>query len=152
MHENDMRLQQVSPDTVPVEPPADTPEIQRGNWSALSIDDPVVEYLAANHWKGSGVSGPWEVARLSRAAYIYRESSTHWAAVAKFYIAKAGASAEKYAGQEFKRIQQAQAAGLGEGSIRSIHPMAGQSRGFRNRDPVNRVGTRRRNNPPVRPL
>ncbi len=117
-------MQQDSLDVTPVEPPVDSPEIQRGNWSALPADDPVVEYLAAHHWDGAERPTSWEVARFSRAVYVYREASSKWTVVAKFYVVKTGASAHKHAGQEFEWIRQAQAAGLAEGGLRTIRPLA----------------------------
>lgn len=108
----------------PIEPPADVPEIQRGNWLALPAGDPVVEYLTANRWDGSEQPVSWEVSRLSQAAYIYRETSTRWAVVAKFYAVKTGSSAGKHARCEFEYIQRARAASLGDGDVRAVRPLA----------------------------
>jgi aminoglycoside phosphotransferase (APT) family kinase protein len=117
-------MQQEPPGVVPMEPPADSPEIQRGNWSPLPTNDPVAEYLAAHHWDGSQGPASWAVARFSRVAYVYRETSSQWTVVAKFYAAKTGASAEKYASREFECIQQARAGGLANGDVRAIRPLA----------------------------
>jgi len=117
-------MQQESQGVVPMGPPADNPEIQRGNWSALPADDPVVEYLAANHWDRPERPASWVVARFSRAAYVYRETSSQWTVVAKFYAIKTGTSAQKHAEQEFEWIQRAQAAGLAKGDVRAIRPLA----------------------------
>ncbi len=107
----------------PIEPPPDGAESQRNDWFAVPPSDPVVEYLAANLWDRAEQPSAWEAARLSRAAYIYREKATQWAVVAKFYAAKTR-SAEKYAEREFTHIQQAQAAGLANGQVRAIRPLA----------------------------
>jgi thiamine kinase-like enzyme len=69
-------------------------------------------------------AGSWEVARLSRAAYVYRDTATHWAAVAKFYIVKMGEKAERYADREYSLTQQARESGLAEGPIRAVRPLA----------------------------
>jgi hypothetical protein len=104
----------------PVEPPADVPEIQRGNWLALSDEDPVVDYVTEALWDSPKHPRSWEAARLSSAAYIYREVSTEWAVVAKFYAVKAGASAEKHAVRERDCIQEIEAIGLASGEARTV--------------------------------
>jgi len=108
----------------PLEPPADIPEIQRGNWLPLDPRDPVARHTAETLWNGPGRPVSWEAARLSQAAYIYRETSTHWAVVAKFYAVKAGSEAHKYAEREHERIREVQALGLGEGKVRAVAPLA----------------------------
>jgi hypothetical protein len=105
-------------------PPADVPHMRRGDWLALSAVDPIVEYLDAAHWPGSDVPPIWEMARLSRAAYVYREAASGWAVVAKFYTAKVGPEAVHYAGRELGSIQQARASGLAEGDHRALQPLA----------------------------
>jgi len=107
----------------PVEPPADVPEIQRGNWLTLEPGDPVAEYAAEKLWDGPGQPVSWQAARLSQAAYIYRETSTRWSVVAKFYSVKAGSEADSYAERERDRIRQVQALGLGDGKARAVEPL-----------------------------
>lgn len=104
----------------PLEPPADVPEIQRGNWLSLEPSDLVAEYGAERLWAGPGRPVSWEAARLSQAAYVYRETSTNWSFVAKFYAVKAGSEADKYAERERDRIRQVQALGLGDGKARAV--------------------------------
>jgi aminoglycoside phosphotransferase (APT) family kinase protein len=65
----------------------------------------------------------WEVARLSQTAYIYQETSIGWAVVAKFYAAKAGPSADKYAARELDCIRQVQATNTAKGDVRTIEPL-----------------------------
>jgi aminoglycoside phosphotransferase (APT) family kinase protein len=65
----------------------------------------------------------WEVARLSQAAYVYRETSVGWAVVAKFYAVKAGSSAGKYAAHELDCIRQIQATDMPKGEARPIEPL-----------------------------
>jgi len=108
----------------PVSPPADVPEIQRGNWLALPEHDPVVEYVEANLWDCPEQPVSWRVARLSQAAYVYQEASTGWAVVAKFYVVKVGDAAAEYARRELERIQRAQAGSLAEGDTRVIRALA----------------------------
>jgi aminoglycoside phosphotransferase (APT) family kinase protein len=108
----------------PAEPPADVPDIQRGNWLALPATDPVVEYVTETLWNHPQQPMSWEVARLSRAAYIYRETSVGWALVAKFYAVKTGSSAHKHAAHELDYIRQIQAADLAETDGRPIKPLA----------------------------
>jgi len=110
--------------TAPLEPPADVPEVQRGNWFALPAGDPVAEYLGANLWDRPEEPDRWEAARLSQAVYVYRERLTGWATAAKFYAVKTGTSAEKHARREAEAARQAWAAGLAEGEARAIRPLA----------------------------
>ena len=111
-------------DLTPVEPPAEVPEIQRGNWLALSGEEPVVEYVTRTLWEYPERPMSWQLARLSSAAYVYRETSTGWAVVAKFYAAKAGSSAQKYAARERDCIRRAQAVGLADEKARTVRPLA----------------------------
>lgn len=108
----------------PLEPPADVPEIQRGNWLALPDKEPVVGYVTEALWDRPEHPRSWEVARLSNAAYIYREVSTGWAVVAKFYAVKAGASAEKYAVRERDCIQEVEEIGLADEEARAVDALS----------------------------
>jgi aminoglycoside phosphotransferase (APT) family kinase protein len=65
----------------------------------------------------------WEVARLSQAAYVYRETSADWAVVAKFYAVKAGSSASEHATRELDSIRQVQAACTATTDARTIEPL-----------------------------
>jgi hypothetical protein len=107
----------------PIEPPADVPEIQRGNWLALSAEDPVVGHLTEALWDLRERPKSWELARLSSAAYIYRETWTNWTVVAKFYVVKAGSSAQEYAQRECDRISQVQVIGLADERARAVNPL-----------------------------
>jgi aminoglycoside phosphotransferase (APT) family kinase protein len=84
----------------------------------------VSEYLTDEHWDQSQRPVSWEVARLSQAAYVYRETSTQWSAVAKFYGAKTGEEAHRYADREFDNTQKAQAANLTDRGLRAVEPIA----------------------------
>ena len=107
----------------PIEPPASVPEIQRGNWLALPAGDPLVEYVRETLWNRPGDATSWETARLSQAAYIYREVSSQWEIVAKFYQVKAGSAASKYAAREFDCIRQARATVAAGGGARVVEPL-----------------------------
>jgi tRNA A-37 threonylcarbamoyl transferase component Bud32 len=107
----------------PIQPPADVPEIQRGDWFTLPPDDPLVQYMRAELWPGPGQSGTWEAARLSHAAYLYREPITDWTVVVKFYSVKAGSQAERYAGRELECTRQASRAGLCGRPLRAVQPL-----------------------------
>jgi len=115
---------QESADLAPLEPPAEVPEIQRGNWLALSPGDPVVEYVTQVLWDRPQEPVAWESARLSSAAYIYRETSTGSAVVAKFYVVKAGSSAQKYAARELECIHQIRDLGLADHKARAVAALA----------------------------
>jgi aminoglycoside phosphotransferase (APT) family kinase protein len=118
---SDLSLQ--TGDLPPVEPPADVPEIQRGNWFALPHEDPVTRHLAETLWTSSTPAESWELSRLSSAAYVYRETSTGWSVVAKFYAVKTGSSAHDYAVRERDRIREIQAKGLADEEARPVEPL-----------------------------
>jgi hypothetical protein len=99
------------------------PDIQRGTWLSLSADDSLVEYVTDALWDRPERPTSWELARLSNAAHIYRETSTGWAVVAKFYAVKAGSSAQKYARRERDCIRQVQALGLVDEKARAVDPL-----------------------------
>jgi hypothetical protein len=107
-----------------ITPPADVPEERNEDWLLLPVADPVTEYIAAHHWDRTAVPISWEVARLSRAAYVYRETDTRSAVMAKFYTEKMGEKSERYARREFERSRQARAAGLAKGNARAVRPLA----------------------------
>jgi tRNA A-37 threonylcarbamoyl transferase component Bud32 len=106
-----------------IAPPADVPEIQRGNWLDLSTEDRVASYIADVFWDSEVSPQAWQVARLSKAAYLYREKVTGWSVVAKFYVVKGGDAAVRHAQRELDCIREAQAAGLASGKIRTIKPL-----------------------------
>ena len=103
-----------------LEPPAELESLERGRWLARPPTDPVVAYLEAEHWSGTTNLPTWQAARLSHAVYLYRETGTQWAAVAKHYTVKTGRDALRHAEAERERLQQAIAAGLAEGPIRAV--------------------------------
>lgn len=105
-------------------PPEDTPKIRRGDWCPLPSDDPVVTYLTREHLEHPLESTAWEVARLSKAAYVYRERNTGCTRVAKFYTVKTGRSAEKYATREFNVTHEAQSICRNEGEFRAVRPLS----------------------------
>jgi tRNA A-37 threonylcarbamoyl transferase component Bud32 len=54
---------------------------------------------------------------------LYREIRSGWSVCAKYYQAKAGADAEKYAQRELDYTMEARTAGLSTGPIRAIEPL-----------------------------
>ncbi len=110
--------------TAPLEPPVgrDTPG-EAGDWFPLPADDPVVQHIAVSLWARPAPPGAWEAARLSAAAFIYREVASGWAVVAKFYAAKTGSDAQKYAAHEHARIQQVRSVGLDGDQMRAVEPL-----------------------------
>jgi aminoglycoside phosphotransferase (APT) family kinase protein len=106
--------------TTLIEPPVETPGLKLGSWIPLSSDDPIVDHLTKNLWKSTEYPERWEVARRSRAVYVFREVKTRWQAAAKFYIVKTGDSAEKNARRELALIEPVRQASLSTGNIRAI--------------------------------
>jgi hypothetical protein len=107
-----------------ITPPAGVPEARSDDWLPLPVADPVTEYIAVHHWDQPTAPNSWEVARLSRAAYVYRETTTRSAVLAKFYAEKTGENAKRYARSEFEHTQRARTAGLAAGNARAVRPTA----------------------------
>jgi thiamine kinase-like enzyme len=84
----------------------------------------VVEYVTESVWDHPERPTSWEVARLSQAAYVYRETSVGWAMVAKFYAVKAGSTAGKHAASELGCIRRVQATNMAERDSRPIEALA----------------------------
>ncbi|HSJ56264.1 MAG TPA: phosphotransferase [Anaerolineae bacterium] len=101
-------------------PPADVPEMQRGEWLPLTLDDEMVRYLTAFFWPGGTGSPAWHVARLSSAAHVYQEQATGWAIVAKYHGVKTGEDAGRHAQREWDAVAEAHAAGLAGGDVRAL--------------------------------
>jgi hypothetical protein len=108
--------------TTPLNPPAaeTSPNRQYQDWFPLASPDPVTDYLAETFWDGVGRPGSWKAARLSAAAYIYREASTGWEIAIKFYAPKTGEEAPHYAEREYQRTRQAWEFLSPEEPIRSV--------------------------------
>jgi tRNA A-37 threonylcarbamoyl transferase component Bud32 len=106
----------------PIEPPTETAELLRGEWVTPVDPDLMTLHLTVHYWDGTGDPN-WEVARLSQAAYAYRETTTGWSAVAKFYVVKTSSDAGRHAANELAQIQAAQAAQLAEGALRTVRPL-----------------------------
>ncbi len=106
------------PASVPLPPPAED-IVQRGQWTPVPADDSLVAYVQHELWPGPHKPIGWQVARLSAAAYLYREIGTGWTVVAKFYVAKTGDEAVQYAQREMEMTQMARAAGLMDGGLRA---------------------------------
>ncbi len=107
----------------PLEPPAEVPDIQRGNWLKLPASDPVVRYVADALWGCPESPTGWATARLSQAVYVYLEQVTQWALVAKFYAVKTGSSAHRHAARELRCLQQAETTGVDTSDFRVVKPL-----------------------------
>jgi thiamine kinase-like enzyme len=95
---------------------------QRGDWLYVPADDPVAQHIATEIWGDPQPPGEWEVALLSSAVLIYRETTTGRSLIAKFYAAKSS-QAEKYAEREFRLNGEAREAGLAAGDVRAVEPL-----------------------------
>jgi tRNA A-37 threonylcarbamoyl transferase component Bud32 len=107
----------------PLEPPIDLAPDLPGGWRTFPLSDAVVEYVSQHHWEQPGQPVSWEVARLSKAVYLYRETATRWTVAAKFYAPKTGGSAGRHAKRELQCIEDARAVGLSAGRLRAVRPL-----------------------------
>ncbi len=108
---------------LPIEPPSSPAEDPLSGWLAVDSPNPIVDYIVEAIWDRVEQPVSWEMARLSNAAYLYRERPTGWSLIAKFYAAKGGAEAETYAYREYELILRAQAELEGD-RLQAIRPLA----------------------------
>ncbi len=87
-------------------------------WPAAD-DDPALGYLAATLWDGAAAPTGWDCARLSKAAFVYRERTSGRRYLAKFYAAKTPTSAERHAERELAANRTVLAAGLDDRTRRA---------------------------------
>jgi len=104
-------------------PPDISKESQLRNWFSLSHPDPVTDLLTNVLWDREVAPESWVAARLSPAAYIYRESGTGWKVVAKFHAAKTGKDAIHHAEREHRLTQQAWKYLGCDQEFRSVQPL-----------------------------
>jgi hypothetical protein len=81
--------------------------LRSGEWLRLETGDELTEHIAQTYWQEQSLPAGWEVARLSGAVYLYREISSRWTLVTKYYQAKSRHSAQAYAQRELERIEEA---------------------------------------------
>lgn len=105
--------------TAAVQPPIPPgPEYLYDWWPAVAADH-ALGRIAATLWDGEDLPATWECARLSKAAFVYRETASGRRYLAKFYAAKTPASPERHGERELAANRAALAAGLAGGPIRA---------------------------------
>jgi len=105
--------------TTAVKPPIPPgPEYLYDWWPAIA-GDPALGRIAATLPGDEDLSAAWECARLSKAAFVYRETASGRRYLAKFYAAKTPASPERHAERERDANRAALAAGLTDGPTRA---------------------------------
>ncbi|MBG7609664.1 MAG: phosphotransferase [Anaerolineae bacterium] len=104
-------------------PPEISKESQLRNWFSLTHADPVTDLLTDILWDREVAPESWAAARLSSAAYIYREKGTDWKVVAKFHAVKTGKDAIHHAERELRQTQQAWKYLGCDQEIRSVKPL-----------------------------
>lgn len=109
-----------------MKPPYQLSQIQRGVWCTLPDEDSVIDYLNSNLWDQPQPPTKWEVARLSNAVYLYKETATRWSAVAKFYGTKTDeTSAMRHATRELECTEEAARTCSADGNQkRVLRPLA----------------------------
>jgi aminoglycoside phosphotransferase (APT) family kinase protein len=105
-------------------PPEKDSSRQVEDWVPPPADHPTIPFIERELWDQPQPPRDWRIARLSAAAYVYRETASGWSIVAKFYAAKTGDQAEHYAAREYQLTQGALAAGLESDPLRAVKPLA----------------------------
>jgi len=106
-----------------ITPPADLPQIQRGNWFDVPAGDPVASYLAFQYNDQIRENPTWQAARLSNAAYLYREIHSEWKVVAKFYGVKSPEQGREHGIQEYELNKLAHDVYLLDDRYRAVRPL-----------------------------
>ena len=104
-------------------PPLTPRENQAHDWFSLPNPDPVTDHITATFWDSEVAPDSWQVARLSRSAYIYRETETSWKVVAKFHAPKTGKDAIHHAEREYRLTQQTWKDLESDQEVRSVQPL-----------------------------
>lgn len=118
-----MNKTSVSPSTILPAPPVSHTDIPTSAWFSLPNSDPITDYMIANLWDLVEQPESWQAVQLSPAVYIYRESTTGWAIVAKFHTAKTGADAERHAAREYQYNRQAWEVGKAINGMCAVRPL-----------------------------
>ena len=105
-----------------LKPPAATDEKNR-DWFSIPVSDQVTEHITAILWNQEIPPENWQAARLSAAAYIYREKTTNWKVVAKFYTSKTGNDVVRHSENEFQATQRAWEYLDSDQYFRSVQPL-----------------------------
>jgi len=111
-----------SPTTL-LPPPIIPRDNQAGDWFSLPNPDPITDHITAVLWDQEVAPDSWQVARLSRSAYIYREAETGWKTVAKFHTPKTGKDAIRHAEREYHLTHQAWEHLGSDLELRSVQPL-----------------------------
>lgn len=104
-------------------PPVAPRENQVRDWFSLPDSDPITDYITASFLDEEAPPESWLAARLSPAAYIYREAVTGWKVVVKFHASKTGKDAIHHAERECRLTQQAWECLGSDQEFRPVQPL-----------------------------
>ena len=69
-----------------IDPPPIEPRTEiAGDWFDVPAGDALLAHIESALWPHDAPPQGWQAARLSNAAYVYREARTGWDVLAKFY-------------------------------------------------------------------
>jgi len=105
-----------------LKPPTATDEKKR-DWFSIPVLDQVTEHISAILWNQAIPPENWQAARLSAAAYIYREKTTGWKIIAKFYTSKTGNDVVRHSKNEYQSTQRAWEYLDSDQYFRSVQPL-----------------------------
>lgn len=103
--------------------PPTVPDEKFRDWFSIPSPDPVTDHLSEILWNQKISPKNWQAARLSTAAYIFREKATGWKIVAKFYVPKTGKDALRNSEREYQRTQHAWECLNSDQELRSVQPL-----------------------------
>ncbi len=103
--------------------PPVVPDGKFRNWFSMPRSDPLIEHLSTILWNQEITPNIWQAARLSSNAYIFREKTTGWKIVAKFFATKTGEDAFRHSGHEYQCTQQAWDCLGPDQELRSVQPL-----------------------------
>ncbi|MBT7989035.1 MAG: aminoglycoside phosphotransferase family protein [Anaerolineae bacterium] len=109
--------------TILLAPPIIPKDNQARDWFPLPTSDPITDHITASFLDEEVAPDNWQVARLSRSAYVYRERATSWKVVTKFHALKTGKDAIHHAEREYRLTQQAWKRLGSDRENRSVQPL-----------------------------
>jgi len=104
-------------------PPITLRENQIRDWFSLPAPDPITDHITASFLDEEVAPVSWQVARLSRSAYIYRETESGWQIVAKFHASKTGKDAVHHVEREYRLTKQIWEGLDSAQEFRSVQPL-----------------------------
>lgn len=118
-----MNLSPTQDKLAPLSPPTALVEATSNEWLTLQGSNPLIAYLNNNLLGENASPGAWQGARFSRSVYLYKETSSGFKVIVKFYQSKTGEKAIRNAESEKRKIEKVRSAGLDTGKSLAVNAL-----------------------------